>query len=307
MEVLSLIILNVIFPVFVLIGIGIFLHRKFTFNLDTLSKITTYYFLPTVGFANIYESEINGKVLVEIIVFQIILCVSLMIISSLIAKLLRLDKGMSANLKNSIVLVNSGNFGIPVSQLVFSHNPLGLSIQIVVMIIQNFVTYTYGLINSVSVNFKGLKVFYEFVKMPMIYALLLGLLLQGLNVKIPDFIWSPIKSVSDGFLAMALLTLGAQVAYIKIKKISLVLILSCFGRLILAPLISLFLIYICQLEGTTAQALFIASSYPSSRNSAQLALEYNNYPEFAGQTVLVSTLLSCVTVTVIVYVSKLIF
>ncbi|WP_345740837.1 hypothetical protein [Metabacillus endolithicus] len=64
------------------------------------------------------------------------------------------------------------------------------------------------------------------------------MLLQGVNVKIPEFIWSPIESVSDAFLAMALLTLGAQVAYIKIKRISLVLILSCFGRLILiSPLL----------------------------------------------------------------------
>ncbi|WP_345740654.1 hypothetical protein [Metabacillus endolithicus] len=136
MDVLTLILLNVIFPVFVLMGMGIFFHRKFHFNLDTLSKITTYYFIPTVGFVNIYESEINGKILLQVIGFQLTLCVALMIVSSLISKLIKLDKGMSANFKNSIVLVNSGNFGLPVSQLVFSQNPLGLSIQIVVTVIQ---------------------------------------------------------------------------------------------------------------------------------------------------------------------------
>ena len=34
-----------------------------------------------------------------------------------------------------------------------------------------------------------------------------------------------------------------------------------------------------------------------------LALEYNNEPEFAAQAVLVSTLLSCLTLTLVVYLA----
>src|SRR5690606_40335002 len=59
------------------------------------------------------------------------------------------------------------------SQLVFQANPLGMTIQIIVMIIQNFITNTYGLLNSVSVHNKGTKALYEFLKMPMLYALIL--------------------------------------------------------------------------------------------------------------------------------------
>jgi predicted permease len=56
-----------------------------------------------------------------------------------------------------------------------------------------------------------------------------------------------------------------------------------------------------------AQALFIASSYPTSRNSALFALEYNNHPEYAAQSVLLSTLLSSITVAIAVYLSKILF
>ncbi len=306
-NVLYLIVLYVILPVFVLMGMGIIFHRMFHFDLNTLSKITTYYLLPVVGFVNIYESEINGKILLEIVGFQIVFSLLLMALSSYLTKMLKLDKGMSANFKNSIVLMNSGNYGLPVSQLVFSANPLGMTIQIIVTMIQNFITYTYGLLNSVTVNSKGSKALYEFLKMPMLYALLLGLLFQGFNIHIPDFLWHPIESINEAFLAIALLTLGAQVAFINLKKMDLVLMISCLGRLIVSPLLALLLIYIFQIDGTTAQALFIASSYPASRNSAQMALEYNNYPEFAGQTVLVSTLMSSITVTLVVFLAKIMF
>lgn len=66
--------------------------------------------------------------------------------------------------------------------------------------------------NSVSVNTGGLKAVKEFLKNPIIYALLLGMVFNSLSVKIPFFLWSPIENLSSAFLAMALITLGAQSA-----------------------------------------------------------------------------------------------
>jgi predicted permease len=83
--------------------------------------------------------------------------------------------------------------------------------------------------------------------------------------------------------------------------------LSSLCRLIISPLLALLIIIALGLEGLTAQALLIASAFPTSRNSALLALEYKNQPEFAAQTVLVSTLLSSLTVTIIVYVAQILF
>lgn len=306
-DVLALIILNIIFPIFILMGMGMFLHRIYTFDLKTLSKLTTFYFLPVIGFVNIYESNIDVTIFFEIAGFQLLLSLFLITISSILTKVLKLNKGMAANFKNSIVLMNSGNYGLPVSQLVFINNPLGLTVQIIVMAIQNFVTFTYGLLNSVAVHNQGRKLFLEFFKMPMLYALILGVIFQTFKIKIPNFLWIPIEKVSSAFLAVALLTLGAQVAYIKIKKINIVLIISCIMRLVIAPLIALTLILLLGIEGTIAKGLFIASSFPSSRNTAQLALEYNNYPELAGQVVLLSTLLSGLTVTLVVYFSQILF
>ena len=111
----------------------------------------------------------------------------------------------------------------------------------------------------------------------------------------------------NAFLAIALVTLGAQSAYLQFKHVSSVLIFSLLGRLVVSPILALILILLLHLEGTTAQALLIASSFPTSRNSAVFALEYGNHPEYAAQVVLLSTLFSSLTVTVVVYVSKLLF
>lgn len=307
MEVFLLIVLNVIFPVFALIGAGVFLHRKFKFDMNTLSKLNTYFLMPCVSFVNIYQNNVGGETLLHILGFLVIQCSCLMIISSLISKVARFDNGLSSTFKNSVVLNNSGNFGLPVSQLVFQHNPLGASIQIVVMIFQNLLTYTYGLLNSVSVDQNGLNAMKEFLKNPVIYAFLLGLFLHMYHIDVPTFLWTPINNTSNAFLAVALITLGAQSANIKISRFSLPLFLSLFGRLILSPAIAFIIILTLKLDGTTAQALFIASSFPTSRNSALFALEYGNHPEYAAQVVLLSTLLSAITVTTVVFLSTILF
>src|SRR5699024_6285775 len=152
MNVLLSILLDVVFPIFLLMGMGVFFHRMYKFDLNTLSKITTFYLLPVVGFVNIYKSKIDGKVFLEDVGYQLRLCLLLILMSTVFAKLIKLDDGMSAIFKNSIVLMNTGNFGLPVSQLVFQSNPLGMTMQVIIMTIQNFITYTYGLLNSVSVE-----------------------------------------------------------------------------------------------------------------------------------------------------------
>lgn len=307
MDVLFLIVLNVIVPVFILIGAGAFMHRVFHFDMNTLSKLNAYFLLPAVSFTNIYQSKLEWSTLLQIVSFLLLQSIALIALSKGTAKLAKFDKSLSSSFSNSVVLSNSGNFGLPVSQLVFQGNPVGLSVQVIVTIYQNLLTNTYGLVNAVSAQSQGQKMLRELLKNPMILAFVLGLLMHILAIPIPAFLWHPLQNVSNAFLAIALVTLGAQSAYLQFKRLNSSHIFSLLGRLVISPILALIFILLLQLEGTTAQALLIASSFPTSRNSAVFALEYGNHPEYAAQVVLLSTLFSSLTVTVVVYVSKLLF
>jgi predicted permease len=124
MNVLYLIIWHVIFPVFSLIVAGALLHRIFHFDMNTLSKLTTYFLMPAVSFTNIFESKIGGQSLFIILGFLLVQNLALMVMSSGVARAAKFERSLSATFKNSVVLNNSGNFGLPVSQLVFHNSPL---------------------------------------------------------------------------------------------------------------------------------------------------------------------------------------
>jgi predicted permease len=304
MGIFQIIILQVILPLFAFIGIGALLHRMFRFELNTLSKLLTYFLMPAVGFLNIYYSEITGEVIGYIVVFLILQSSLLMVLCSTVARLRKMDRGEAALVKNSIVLNNSGNFGLAVNQLVFQHQPLGVSIQAVVMVFQTILTNSYGLMNVIGAKYQMSRVFVELAKLPILYAIGLGFILRYLNVSLPIYITTPLDKVSVAFFVVALLTLGGQVAYLKLTSVSFHLVFSVAGRLLLSPCLAFLLIGLLEFEGTLAKALLMASSYPSSRNSAMYALEYDNHPETAGQIVLLTTLLSCMTVTAVVIMAN---
>ena len=301
------IILEVILPILLLIVIGAFLQRKFEFKLQNFSTLITYCLMPAAVFINIYHIKIEFQVFSQIIYYVVNYSISLIWFSHITTRLLKLENGEGAALKNSISLMNSGNYGLPVSQFIFSHNPLGVSVQILILVFQNLLTYSYGMYNLLSATSSIKDITTFFLKLPVFHALLLGIFCQIFTLKLPQFMLIPIGHLSDGFGSIALLLLGAQLSKIKIKFFHRVITISLIGRLLVGPIISLLVIYLLNIDGVIAQSLLIASSFPTSRNTSTIAMEYQVEPELHAQIVLFSTLFSMLTVTGVIYLSYVLF
>lgn len=308
MTYLAMIFFQIVAPILVLLLVGAILQKKFSFNLKAMSQLITYCFMPAAVFVSLYETQVDLGVLGKVTVFIVLFIGSQMLLSHFLAKMLGLERQQSAVFKNSVVLINSGNYGIPVAQMIFATQPIGVAIQVILVIFQNMTTYTYGLYNLISSTKSGLSILKDFLKMPIIYALVVGVVLNVMNVEIPRALSIPINHISDGFIAVALITLGAQLSQIEVRTmLNKTIVLSCFTRLIMGPVVALLVIIVLGLDGVVAQSLFIASSFPTSRNSSSLALEYDVESNTAAQTVLLSTIVSCLTVTVVIYLSTIMF
>ncbi len=301
------IILDVILPILILMLIGAILQRKFQFNLKQLSTLITYCLMPAAVFVNIYDIRIEIDLLLQIIYYLMLYSLSLIIVSHFISKILKLEKGESAALKNSISLMNSGNYGLPVSQLIFSHNPVGVSIQIFIVIFQNLLTYSYGIYNLLSATKTIGSIIQSFLRLPVFHALILGVIFQSFTIQIPNSIFLPLNQLANSFVAIALILLGAQLSNIKLNFFHRVITWALIGRLLMGPLLALAMIYLLNIDGIVAQSLFIASSFPTSRNTSTIAMEYQIEPELHAQIVLFSTLFSIITVTVVIYLSYILF
>lgn len=307
MSYINLVFLEVIIPILILITVGALLQKKFRFQLRPIANLITYCFMPAAVFLNIYQVEFDYQLLGQLVLYLLLFSSSLILLSTVLSKVFGFKGEERTALKNSISLMNSGNYGLPVSQLVFSANPLGVSVQIIMLVFQNLLTYTYGLYNLISVSKSFLGIVKSLLRLPIIYALILGLIFQVFHFPLPTFVLIPLEQLAGGFASLALLLLGAQLANIRFTSFQPVIVWSLLGRLIASPVIALLFIFLLGMDGVVAQSLFIASSFPTSRNTATLALEYEVAPELHAQIVLFSTLLSSITVTIVIFMSMQLF
>lgn len=298
---------NILLPIFIMMFIGYILQKKFDLNLNTLAKLNIYLLVPGFIFVKLYSTEFSGKLFFYIIIFFITYLLLLFWIAQIIAKIQGVDKAKGTTLTNSVMFFNSGNYGVPVNDLVFKGDPLAMSVQVIVLTLQNVFTFTYGIFSLQTLQVGKLKALLGYFRMPIIYALLAGILLNYYNVSIPEFIWIPVNYIADAMIAIALVMLGAQIARIKFNFEWSSSFFYILLRLIIGPIIALIIIKVMNIEGIIGQALFIASAMPASVNSSVIAQEYNNYPELAAQMVFLSTIFSAITVTLVIFVSHLIF
>ncbi|WP_066192010.1 MULTISPECIES: AEC family transporter [Gracilibacillus] len=299
---------DVILPVFILLAIGFVLHMKFQLDLATLAKLNIYFLVPGFIFVRLYETSFDGKLFFYVFAFFVLLVLLLYLAALLLAKLLHISGGRKTTFTNSAIFFNSGNYGVPVNDLVFRGDPYAMSIQVIVLTLQNIFLFSYGIFSLRAAQDGKWKAILGYFRMPVLYAMLAGVLLNIGNIPIPASIWTSASYIADAMVALALITLGAQVARLKFKKVLTSVYVSIGLRLIGGPLLAFVIIaYVFRLDGILAQALLIASAMPTSVNSAVIAEEYNSHPDLAAQTVLYSTIVSMITVTATVYIAQIIF
>lgn len=299
--------IEIIVPVFILIGIGVLLHRMFQLDLYTLAKVNIYFIVPGFIFLKLYQTTFSLTLFMSVLTFFLLFVVVLYVISLLVSKIFGYSRSVRASFTNSILFYNSGNYGVPVNDLVFKHDPFAMSIQVIILTFQNILTFSWGIFALKAVDGNKLSAVLGYFKMPVLYAMVFGISLNIMNVNVPEVLLIPARYIADSMVAIALVTLGAQVAQLRFAKNLSVVYVSLIIRLILGPAIALGLIFVLEMDGITAQALLISSAMPTAVNSAIIAQEYQNEPELSAQIVLASTVFSMVTVTAVITVSRMIF
>ncbi|WP_274361916.1 AEC family transporter [Paenibacillus thermotolerans] len=299
---LHILLYNVI-PLSIMIAAGATLQRVFKLDIRTLSKLNFYLFSPCVLFVMLYESTFTFGVLGQVLLFFAIFYAALLLVAEAAIRLRRLQGGMRGAMRNSVIFYNSANFAIPLNQLVFANNPFTMSIQLIIMMMQNLLPNTFGIysVNAHRLTFK--QILREIATFPVIYVLPLIFLVKITDAPIPESIYIPLKYVSQGFVATALITLGAQLGNmnwnVSMSGLSNVF-LSNGLRLVVSPAIGFAVVFALGYHGPLAQALVLSCAVPTSLSSMLLAVEFDNEPDFASQAVFLSTLFSIVTVTVVI-------
>lgn len=310
MSILFYILVNNIAPVFILIFLGFLMGKLFKLDIYSFSKINLYIYVPALVFVKLYETKIEAEHM-QALLYAVAYLAALAIFAAIISKIRKHTKPMGSAFKNAVMFYNSGNFGLPLVTLVFRDSPYlayAVSIQIMILLVQNLSTNTIGFINAGRGRMNMWSSIKAVFMMPAVYAIAAALVLKCIPFDFTTtFIWPAAVYVKDGLVSIALLTLGIQLSKSVFVLKHWEVYLAAFMRLVGGPALALLLIWLLGIHGEMARVLFISSSVPTAVNTALIAVELDNEKDFSSQVVMTATLFSAVTLTAVIYLSTILF
>ena len=300
---LFFILLLKISPLYINILLGYISTRYLHITRDSIAKLIIYILNPVVVFSAVVSVQIDLTI-VFLPIFFYVFC-SLLAFFLLYLYANKWDDATGNILAFSGGTGNTGFFGIPLSVILFP--PYLADIYIFTILASLLYDSTTGFYVTAKGNFTVKESLHKIMKLPLIYAFIVGLIFNLMNIGIPDQLVTYTDDFKGayGILGMMLIGMGLvgldlqKGADLDLKFISILFIL----KFIFWPLAILGFIYLDRtffmfLNEDLYKVMFLFTILPLAGNTVTLAVLLNAKPEKASFTVILSTIISIVYIPI---------
>jgi hypothetical protein len=291
--------LNNLLPIFLIAGAGALLGHFFNIDPRSLSQLILYVLSPCLIFRLLTQNQLNGDLFGRVILFSLVFVAIIGAITWLIGILLRIERGNFSAMLMATLFVNAGNYGLPLVLFAFGEN--ALSYASLFFVVNISLAYTLGTLIASMSSVNLWKAFLNLIKLPLIYAVILAFLIIKTGWEVPLPLERATKLLGDASIPCMLVLLGLQLKTANISGKILPISLAASLRLLVSPLLAIVLMPLFGLNGPASQALTLQTGMPTAVVTTMLATEYNSEPSFATAAVFISTLLSPLTLTPLLY------
>ena len=287
--------IDVLFPVFFVIGIGYYLGKKNpNINTDFITTFAGNVGTPAMIFYTITTTGVTLSVFTEYFIYALIIIGGFSLVGILF--LLLLKKDFISELP-PLILPNTGNMGIPICLFAYGTAGLGVASSIASVII--LLHFTLGvLLAKKSLSLQIL------VKNMPIYAIIISVIFLYFEWNVPGYLENTTFLLTYATIFLVLMSLGIALTRLKVVSWTHASILGCV-RVILGPLIGFGLIKFLNLEGFAAGVLLIQSCMPSAVLTYLVGSMYSEKKvvDSVASIIVTSTIMSFVTIPIVVYFS----
>ena len=288
--------IEVIFPVFLVIGIGYYLGKKDKeINTNLITSFAANIGSPAMIIYALNVKNISFNVFVDYFVYYLIAIFGFSIIGIIFLFFLK-SKDIIRELP-PFMMPNTGNMGYPICLFAYGSEGLGVAAAITSLIILfHFTVGVFLADRKFSLNI--------ILKSPPFYTILFSVILLYFDLELPIFIENTTFLLMYATIFLILISLGIALTRLKVFSLKRSII-SSIGRVIIGPVIGIVIIYYFDLSGFAAGVLLIQCSMPSAILNFLVGSMYSpkeNVDNVASM-IFVSTVISFVTIPIIVFIS----
>lgn len=290
------VLISAVLPIALVALTGVWVGRAFPLDIKTLTRLNIYALLPALVLTGVYGSTLALDTTLRIVAGFLLNCGVLYGIAIACAGPLGLPTETRKSLVATTLLANSGNIGLPF--ILFSLGEAGLERAIVYLISSAIFIASVGPVFLKGEGLQaGLKVT---VGLPVFWATLGGILLQGLAWNVPETLDKALALLSSAAIPIALLTLGIQLSRTPLK-FGLYELFAAGLRLLISPLTAYGIGSLIGLNGLDLAVLVMQSAMPVAVNTLIWVNEFGGDTTRVARTIVLSTLLSFATLPMVLW------
>jgi len=287
--------IDVLFPVFFVIGIGYYLGKKNPdINTDFITTFAGNVGTPAMIFYTITTTGVTLSVFTEYFIYALIIIGGFSLVGILF--LLLLKKDFISELP-PLILPNTGNMGIPIC--LFAYGTAGLGVASAIASVVILLHFTLGvLLAKKSFSLEIL------IKNMPIYGIIVSVIFLYFEWDVPGYLENTTFLLTYATIFLVLMSLGIALSRLKVVSWTHASILGAV-RVIIGPIIGFGLIKFLNLNGFAAGVLLIQSCMPSAVLTYLVGSMYSEKKvvDSVASVIVTSTIMSFLTIPIVVYYS----
>lgn len=286
---------NNILPIILLGSAGFALGKVLHVDARGLGRVVFYVFSPVLIFDLMIENRLELGEAAGVIGFTIVVVLLVGLLTYVLGKLLKVERAALISILITSMFANTGNYGLPLVLFAFGDDALRYAA--IYFVTTTLLFYSLGVLLASLGHMNFRDALLGLFRVPTLYAVILALLVNALHFELPLALNRAVELASGGTIPVMLVLLGLQMTQVEFSKNLRALQLSVSMRLLIAPVLGLFLAGLFALEGAARQGAMTQAAMPSMVSATVLAAEYHLDSKLIAAIVFVSTLLSPFTLT----------
>lgn len=220
-------------------------------------------------------------------------------IANKLGKLLSISQGCLGTFKILCSMPNTAFIGFPIILSLLGKEGLAYAVLFDFGITVAFFSVAILVLEGEKGEFNWLSA----LKNPPFLAVIVGLIVNKLNLEIPGLIMEALQTMGNTTTPLAMLIMGSMIAGVKfsIKSFDLKLVAVCFFKLCIYPLLAVIILAPLRLDPLIRAVIIIETAMPSMASTPVLVQKYGGDETFAASGTFLTTLCSVFTIPLMIY------
>ena len=292
--------LKAIIPLFILIGMGIYVRwRKMLTDteLQHVNAMVFRVFFFCMMFYNMYTTTIATAFRPRLMAFTVTALFVMLLVSGIVVCTVEKDNRSRGAMLQGLFRSNFVLLGLPLVENIFGPEAVAVPTMMIAVVSPIYNVVSIFILESFrgKGHFSLASSFAKVLQNPMIVGALLGLFFVITGISVPEPLLKPVRQIAYCTSPVALLILGASFRFGTVSEEKRNLAILVLGRLLVIPALVMGTAYYMGFRGVDFVTILCIFATPCAVASFAMAQQLGSNAELAGNGVVVTSAFSSIT------------